>query len=191
VTRAEIKIAGFGGQGVISAGIIVGKAASIFDKFHATMIQAFGPEARGSACSTQVVVDQVPIAYPYIQRPSVLVAFNQEAYELFEPQLRDDGLLLYEEDMVTLRPNQRATLRTFGVPATRIAEEVGRSMVQNVVMVGFFTAFCDFLTYESVQKAVLDSIPAATKDLNLAALKRGYEHGQKVRAGNGVAAASR
>jgi len=188
VTRAEIKIAGFGGQGVISAGIIVGKAASIFDSYHATMIQAFGPEARGSACSTQVVVDQTPIAYPYIQRPSVLVAFNQEAYELFEPQLRDDGLLLYEEDMVKLRPNQRRTLRTFGIPATRIAEEVGRAMVQNVVMVGFFTAFCDFLTYDAVQKAVLDSTPASTKDLNLAALKRGYEYGQKVRAGGAVGA---
>jgi len=188
VTRAEIKIAGFGGQGVISAGIIVGKAASIFDSYHATMIQAFGPEARGSACSTQVVIDQTPIAYPYIQRPSVLVAFNQEAYELFEPQLRDDGLLLYEEDMVKLRPNQRRTLRTFGIPATRIAEEVGRAMVQNVVMVGFFTAFCDFLTYDAVQKAVLDSTPASTKDLNLAALKRGYEYGQKVRAGGAVGA---
>lgn len=188
MTRAEIKIAGFGGQGVISAGIIVGKAASIFDSYHATMIQAFGPEARGSACSTQVVIDQTPIAYPYIQRPSVLVAFNQEAYELFEPQLRDDGLLLYEEDMVKLRPNQRRTLRTFGIPATRIAEEVGRAMVQNVVMVGFFTAFCDFLTYDAVQKAVLDSTPAATKDLNLAALKRGYEYGKTVRAGGAVGA---
>jgi 2-oxoglutarate ferredoxin oxidoreductase subunit gamma len=190
VTRAEIKIAGFGGQGVIMAGIIVGKAASIFDRHHATMIQAFGPEARGSACSTQVVVDQAPIAYPYIQRPSVLVAFNQEAYELFEPQLRDDGLLLYEEDMVTLHPNQRPTLRTFGVPATRIAEEVGRAMFQNVVMIGFFTAFCDFLSYHAVENAVLDSIPPATKDLNLAALKRGFDHGQKVRAGGRVPAAS-
>ena len=188
MTRSEIKIAGFGGQGVIMAGIIVGKAASIFDRYHATMIQAFGPEARGSACSTQVVVDEAAIAYPYIQRPSILVAFNQEAYELFEPQLRDDGLLLYEEDMVTLRPKQRDSLRAFGVPATRIAEEVGRAMVQNVVMVGFFAAFCDFLTYDAVQKAVLDSIPPATKDLNLAALKRGFEHGQLVRAGNGAMA---
>jgi 2-oxoglutarate ferredoxin oxidoreductase subunit gamma len=138
-----------------------------------------------------VVIDQAPIAYPYIQRPSILVVFNQEAYELFEPQLQDDGLLLYEEDMVTLRPNQRSTLHTFGIPATRFAEEVGRTMVQNVVMVGFFTAFSDFLTYEAVEKAVLDSIPPATKDMNLAALKRGFDHGQMLRAGSKVAAASR
>lgn len=189
MTRAEIKIAGFGGQGVIMAGIIIGKAASIFDDFHATMIQSFGPEARGSACSTQVVVDRALIAYPYINKSSILVVFNQEAYELFEPQLKDDGLLLYEEDMVTLRPDQRASIRAYGVPATRIAEEVGRALVQNVVMVGFFAAFCDFLAYDAVEKAVLDSIPPATKDLNFAALKRGYEHGQKVCAGNGVPAA--
>jgi 2-oxoglutarate ferredoxin oxidoreductase subunit gamma len=176
MNRAEIKIAGFGGQGVIMAGIILGKAASIFDRFHATMIQSFGPEARGSACAAQLIVDENPIAYPYIKTASFLVAFNQDAYELFGPQLRPDGTLIYEEDMVKLHTDRPTAWRTYAIPATRIAEEIGRSLYQNVVMLGAFAAITGWLSYESVEKAVKDSIPRGTEEVNLKALKRGYDH---------------
>ena len=176
MNRAEIKIGGFGGQGVIMAGIILGKAASIFDRHCATMIQSFGPEARGSACAAQVIVDEKPIAYPYIKTASILIAFNQDAYESFAPQLRPDGILIHEADMVHLRDDHPVTLRRFGIPATRIAEEIGRALYQNVVMIGAFSAITGWLSYESVEKAVRDSIPRGTEETNLAALKRGYDH---------------
>ncbi len=175
--HAEIKIAGFGGQGVIMAGIIIGKAASIFNEYNATMIQSFGPEARGSACSAQVIVDRSPIAYPYVQHSSILVALNQEAYKLFAPSLSKDGILIYEQDMVTLDPSVTNGVRLYGVSATRIAEELGRVIVQNVVMVGFFAAVTGLLSYEDVSSAVKDSIPAGTEGLNLEALKRGFDAG--------------
>jgi 2-oxoglutarate ferredoxin oxidoreductase subunit gamma len=154
MSRNEIKIAGFGGQGVILAGMIIGKAASIFGDLHATMIQSFGPEARGSACSAQVIVDRDEIAYPYVRNSSIVVAFNQEAYKQSESTISDGGMLIYEEDMVTPGDLACRGIRMFAVPATRIAEELGRVIVGNVVMVGFFTAVTGLLDYEAVEKVV-------------------------------------
>ena len=93
----EIKIGGFGGQGVILTGIIVGKAAAIFDDKYSTMTQAFGPEARGSSCSSQVIISDEKILYPYVTAPKVLVVMSQDAYTRFAPQMSqdDDALLLY------------------------------------------------------------------------------------------------
>jgi 2-oxoglutarate ferredoxin oxidoreductase subunit gamma len=182
VRSAQIKVAGFGGQGVILAGIILGKAASIFDKYHATLIQSFGPEARGSACAAQVMIDADPIAYPYIKHPSILIAFNQDAYQLFGRQLQPDGLLIYEQDIVVLDDSHPATVRTVAVPATRIAEELGRRLVQNIVMVGAFAGIVDLISYEAVEKAVLDSIPRGTEELNSKALARGYEFSKSLSA---------
>ena len=180
MNRIDIKIAGFGGQGVIMAGAILGKAASIFDDKFATMIQSFGPEARGSACSAQVVIDAEAIAYPYIKRPSVLVAMNQEAFKLFAPQLPEHGTLIYEQDIVEPKGISLPEDRMFGIPATRIAEDVGRTIVLNVVMVGFFAAVTGFLSRQSVEDAVKDSIPRGTEKMNLDALGRGFEYGQKL-----------
>lgn len=184
MNRAEIKVAGFGGQGVILAGIIIGKAASIYDNKHATMIQSFGPEARGSACAAQVMIDRNPIAYPYIKHPSILVAFNQDAYNLFAHQLSENGILIYEEDIVTLGNQHPKSTQTFGVPATRIAEEIGRTLVQNIVMVGAFAGIVDLISFEAVEKAVRDSIPRGTEDLNMRALERGYAFAQDLISAN-------
>ncbi|MEW5875113.1 MAG: 2-oxoacid:acceptor oxidoreductase family protein [Candidatus Zixiibacteriota bacterium] len=180
MSRSEIKIAGFGGQGVIMAGMIIGKAASIFGSLHATMIQSFGPEARGSACSAQVIVDRDEIAYPYVRNSSILVALNQEAYKQSEALISDGGTLIYEEDMVKPGDLAQRGIRMYSVPATRIAEELGRVIVGNVVMVGFFTAVTNLLDYQSVEQAVRDSVPKAAEELNLKALRRGFEHGTRV-----------
>lgn len=174
MTKAEIKVAGFGGQGVILAGIILGKAASIYDHMHATMIQSFGPEARGSACAAQIMIDKDPIAYPYIKHPSILVAFNQDAYNLFAHQLLDHGILIYEESIVALDHRHPKSTRTYGVPAARIAEEIGRTLVQNIVMIGAFAGLVDLISFEAIEKAVRDSIPRGSEDLNMKALEAGY-----------------
>lgn len=177
----EIKIGGLGGQGVILGGIIVGKAAALFDNKHSCLTQAFGPEARGSACSAQVVVDDAPILYPYVSRPHILVAMSQDAWTKFGPELREDGTLLYEEELV--RPGALPPgIRAFGVPATRIAEELGRRMVLNIVMVGFFTAVTRLVAEDAARKAVADSVPPSTIDLNVKAFERGLEYGKKLRA---------
>jgi len=177
----EIKIGGLGGQGVILGGIIIGKAAALYDNKFSALTQAFGPEARGSACSAQVIVDESPILYPYVHRPHLLVCMSQDAFVKFSPELREDGMLLYEEELV--KPTNLAKgVKAFGVPATRLAEELGRKMVLNIVMVGFFTAITKLVGEEAVRKAVADSVPPNTIDLNTRAFDKGLEYGKKLRA---------
>lgn len=179
MATTEIKFGGLGGQGVILAAMIVGKAAALFDKKEATLTQAFGPEARGSACSAQVVISDARILYPYVQRPQILVTMSQQAYTLFSPALADGGILLIEEEMV--KPESiPAGARIYSIPATRIAEQLGRRMVLNIVMVGFFAATTDIVAVEAIRKSVTDSVPKGTTDLNLKAFDSGYEFGRKL-----------
>lgn len=173
----EIRIAGFGGQGVILSAQVLGKAASIHQGEFATMTQNFGPEARGGACSAQLVLSDKPVLYPYVTRPDVLVVMSQEAYTKFGPELKDGGTLLMERDLVRVT-DLPAHTRIYSVPATRLAEELGKRMVLNIVMVGFFTAITRLLNADAVRKAVADSVPAAFRELNLKAFDRGYEYGE-------------
>ena len=181
MTRTEIKIGGFGGQGVILSGYIIGRAASIYDNKYATMIQAFGPEARGSACSAQVIVSSDPIDYPYIVTPQIVIVISQEAYTRFAPELAAGGTLITEEELV-IPHNLRKDIRHFSIPATRLAEELGKKIVLNIVMMGFMTAVTKLIDPEAMRKAVTASVPKGTEDLNLRAFERGYEYGMRVMA---------
>ena len=172
----EIRIAGFGGQGVILSAIVLGKAVSIFQGEFATMTQNFGPEARGGACSAQLVVSDTPILYPYVTKPDILVVMSQEAYVRFIPELKDGGILIIEEDLVR-GSDLGKEIQVYSVPATRIAETLGKRMVLNSVMVGFFTAVTHLLDPDAVGKAVADSVPASFRDLNLKAFEKGLEYG--------------
>ncbi|MDZ7293944.1 MAG: 2-oxoacid:acceptor oxidoreductase family protein [candidate division KSB1 bacterium] len=182
--RTEIRVSGYGGQGVILAGYIIGKATAIFEKKHATLTQSFGPEARGSACSAQVICSDEPIHYPYIRTPNILIAMSQEAYTKFEPELDPNGLLLIEEDLVKAKP-PRDNIRMYAVPATRLAEQLGRRIVLNIVMLGFFTAVTNTVSKEAMEKAVLSSIPKGTEEINRKAFEIGYEYGMKLLASRG------
>jgi 2-oxoglutarate ferredoxin oxidoreductase subunit gamma len=174
----EIRIAGFGGQGVILTGMVIGKAASIYDSKHVTLTQSFGPEARGSACSVQLIVSTEPILYPYLTGEDILVVMSQEAYTRFAPELRPAGMLLYEQELVQLG-DLDPTIKTVGVPATRLAEELGRRLVLNMVMVGFVAALTDLASAQAVRQAVETSVPKGTEKLNLAAFEKGLEYGRQ------------
>ncbi|MBZ5588768.1 MAG: 2-oxoacid:acceptor oxidoreductase family protein [Acidobacteriia bacterium] len=181
--KTEIRVGGLGGQGVILCGMIIGKAASIFDGKHATLIQAFGPEARGSACSAQVTVADEAIGYPYVKNPDVLIVMSPDAYTQFAPQLKAGGTLLYEKELITLDDKLPAGVKALGIPATRFAEELGRRLVLNIVMTGFFAGVTGVVSFDAVEKAVKSSVPKGTEDLNLRAFRKGYEYGRDQVAG--------
>jgi len=172
----EVRIAGFGGQGVILSAIVLGKAASIYQGAFATMTQNFGPEARGGACSAQLVLSETPVLYPYVTHPDIMIVMSQEAYVRFAPELKNRGILIIEQDLVRVSDTNKE-LKVYSVPATRIAEELGKRMVLNSVMVGFFTAVTQLLEPDAVRKAVADSVPSSFRDLNLKAFERGFEYG--------------
>lgn len=175
--RHEIRLCGYGGQGIILAGHIIGQAAAIFEHKHATFIQDYGPEARGGACRADVVVSDERVLYPYIDTPSVLVAMFQEAYDKYSPRNRDDTLVIVDQELVT--PKKLKGSRLLTIPAKRIAEELGRVMVANTVMLGFVTAVTSVVSVDAMGKSILASVPKGTGELNLEAFEQGYAYAQK------------
>jgi len=169
--RKEIRITGFGGQGVVLAGHIIGHACAVNGGKHATMIQSFGPEARGSACSTTLAVSDTEVLYPYIGRPDIFVVMSGEGYDKYRDELKDDGILVYEKDLVKVR--EKEGQKSYGVSSTRLAEEIGRAIVQNIVMLGFFAAATEIVPVETMRQAVEESVPKGTEALNLRAFDAG------------------
>ena len=173
----EIRIAGFGGQGVILSAHIIGRAVALHENGYATMTQNYGPEARGGAASAALVISDQPVLFPYVANPDILVVLSQEAFTRFTPDVKEGGVLLVEEDLVHIQ-NIPQQLKVYSIPATRIAEELGKKMVLNVVMVGFFCAITGALSNEACRKAVQDCVPAKFLDLNLKAFDRGFQFGK-------------
>jgi 2-oxoglutarate ferredoxin oxidoreductase subunit gamma len=173
VSRCEIRLAGFGGQGIILAGYLLGKAAALYDGREAVLTQAYGPEARGGACNADVVISDEPIGYPEVSRPDVLALMSQEASDLFVPTARSDGLFLLDEGLV--QPMDHAGVCS--VPATALADKLGRRIVANMVMLGFLSAATNNLvTLAALEQAIRTSVRPHTLDLNLQALRVGYAH---------------
>ena len=175
----EIRLTGFGGQGMIRFGYLLGKAASIFDGKHATMTQSFGPEARGSACSSQVVISGDRVLYPYVTTPNIVVAMSQEGYAKHGQNIADQGTLLVDEDLV--KPDKtKKGIKLFAIPSTRFAEEMKARIAANVVMFGFFTAVTGLISEESAKKAIKDSFKEKIIDLNMRAFDKGYQYGKEL-----------
>ncbi len=175
----EIRITGFGGQGVIRFGYLLGKAASIYDGKQATMTQSFGPEARGSACSSQVVVSDDRVLYPYVTTPRFVVAMSQEGYAKHANNITSDGILIIDEDLV--KPDQpKKGVKFFAIPSTRLAEDMGAKIAANIVMFGFFTAVTNLTTEKSARKAIEASFSEKLAELNLKAFDKGFQFGKNV-----------
>jgi len=179
MTTTEIRFSGFGGQGIIRCALISGKALSLYDGLNASMNQSFGPEARGSACASQLVVSDARVLYPYITNPHVLVSMSQEAYDKYEPELRDDGFLIIDTDLVKPKP-LRGKIKMFAIPSTRFAEELGNRIIANLVMLGFFTAVTKIVTADAMKKALPGLVPDRFLDLNKRAFDKGYEYGLRI-----------
>lgn len=174
----DIRFSGLGGQGIVRCGLISGKALSLFDNKHATMTQSFGPEARGSACSSQLVVSDDRVLYPYIISPTILVSMSQEAYEKYLPNLAKGGTLIIDKDLVKLQ-DMEENIKVYSIPATRFAEELGNRIIANLVMLGFFTAVTKIVSPEAMKKALPGLVPERFLDLNIRAFDKGYDYGEE------------
>jgi 2-oxoglutarate ferredoxin oxidoreductase subunit gamma len=175
--RQEIRLGGFGGQGIMLAGFILGRAAILAGK-HAVMTQSYGPEIRGARVAADVVVDDELIDYPKVIRPDISVMLFQEAYDYYCHEV--NRALIYDGDLVQLREEhlQQKGLEVHAIRANHIAEELGRRVVANIVTLGALVALTDVLPVEAVEEAVLRSVPEKALDLNKEAFRRGLEHGK-------------
>ena len=173
--QQEIIITGFGGQGIVLAGHILGQAVALGDQRHSTLVQSYGPEARGGACSAEVIISDHPIHYPYVRHPDILVCMSQSGFDKFIGVLKDEGLLLIDQDLV--RQAGITGQEAFSIPCTRIAEEMGRKMMANIIMLGFFTAVTEAVSLDAARKTVLASVPKGTEEMNTIAFQKGYDYG--------------
>ena len=173
----EVVIAGFGGQGIVLTGAILGKAAVLHDHKHAIMTQSYGPEARGGSCSSQVIISDDEILSPGVEHPQILLCMNQEGYEKNVNSLLPGGLLVWDTDLVDPKQTGQG-LTTYDIPCTRIAEKLGNKMMANIVLLGFLTAVSEVVSTESLKQAVLDTVPPRTMENNSKAFETGREYGQ-------------
>lgn len=177
--RIEVRLAGFGGQGIIRAGLMLAMAACIYDNKNAVQTQSYGPESRGGSCKSEVVISDEEVDYPRVVEPDVLVVMSQEAFTTYAKTLKQDGLLLLDPDMVP-RNEFKDTAQVYKIPSTKMAEEMGKTIVANVVMLGAMIAISKITTPEAFKNALLSNIPKGTEKLNLAAFEKGYEFGTKL-----------
>ncbi len=177
--KTEIRLAGFGGQGIILSGHILGKAASLFEKREAVFTQSYGPEARGGSCSADVVISDSTVHYPKVVKPDVLVLMSQGAWATYGENIRPSGTMILDEDLVKLEKEPDG-ITIYRVPATRIAEEMGKKIVANIVMLGAVAALGGVVDYRSLKESVLSSIPPGTEELNVSAFDKGYEYGMGI-----------
>jgi len=179
--RKEIRFAGFGGQGMILAGHIAGKAAAVHEGKEAVLTQSYGPEARGGACSAQLVVDTEDIDYPLVSQPDITVIMSQEAFNKFAKDSKPGSTMIVDQDLVETDMEGENVYR---VPMTRLAEEMGKRIVANIVMLGAFTAVTGLISKDAMLESVKSSVPPKTIDLNVKAFEAGYEYARQQKEGS-------
>jgi 2-oxoglutarate ferredoxin oxidoreductase subunit gamma len=171
--KAEIRIGGSGGQGVVLAGQILGKAA-VLDGKNALQTQAYGAEARGSMAKSEVIISDGRIGFPAVRKCDVLVAMNQEALDALLNDLKETATLIVDSTNVTAIPETRA--KVYKLPITETAKKTfGDSLYANMVMLGAFARITKLVTQASVEKAIRENVSAKTIETNVTAFKKGAQ----------------
>ena len=178
VKRTEIRFAGFGGQGVVLAGVLLGTAASVTDGRRAVQTQSYGAAARGGGARSEVVISDEPITYPRVTHPDIMVAMSEEAMAKYGAAMKPGALLFIDSDLVKAVP--RDDVRLVGAPVSNLAtQELGRTIVANLVMLGVLVAKTGIVSLPGMEAAIRENVPPKTIDLNLKAFRKGLELGEK------------
>lgn len=176
--RYEIRLAGEGGQGMILAGVILAEAAAVHDGLNAVQTQSYGPEARGGASRSEVIVAQGEVDYPKVMAADFLLCMSQEACDKFYTQVKEDGWILVDASNVTRIPSHRAV----ALPISDIAEETtGRRITASMVGLGLVGGLSGVVSQDALEKAVADRVPAGTEEINLKALAAGFAEAERLR----------
>ncbi len=168
--RREVRFSGFGGQGIILSAVILGRAAVMYDHTFAVQTQVYGPEARGGASMSAVIIDDEEILYPKVANPDIFVIMSQEGFEKYGAAAQLDAVMLLDSTLVHSRPD----CMFYEIPATAVARKtLGRDIVANIVMLGALVGYTHVVSEEALKKAILDSVPKGTEELNTKAMELG------------------
>ena len=179
MSRYEVRIGGFGGQGVVTMAVVAGETASLYDRKFVVQTQSYGPEARGGASKSEIVISDEEIDFPKVQAPDVFVVLSRAAYLEYVNGLKDDGILIIDEDLVKIESDIPKTMKVYKIPATRIADkEVGSKQATNVVMLGAFAVITKVLSIEGLKARIEEKWPRFVKS-NMLALELGMKAGEE------------
>jgi 2-oxoglutarate ferredoxin oxidoreductase subunit gamma len=182
--RVEIRLSGFGGQGIITAGVILGRAAAVNEGRNAVMAQSYGPESRGGASAAEVLIDDGEIDYPHVVQPDAIMVLSQEAYTKYGIGRPNGALLIVERDLVEIDEEAEKGKIVMQVPFTALAEKVGRRLVLNMVALGFLCRATGAVSAEALKQAIAASVPPGSEKINLQAFETGYQYMDGLRMAN-------
>jgi len=169
--RTEIRIAGTGGMGVVLAGVILGHAAVVYGGLDAVQSQSYGPEARGTAAKSEVIISDLPIRYPKVRKSDYFVAMSQKALELYISGSKDGSIVLADPDLV--KTNKIERFEVIEVPAMRTADELGLRLVANMVMLGALVKKARLFPIDVLEKTLTEFIPPKALKVNIDAIHAG------------------
>jgi len=176
MNRYELRLSGSGGQGLILAGIILGEAVSIYDNKNAVQTQSYGPEARGGASRSEVIISNEEIDYPKIRKADLLLAMSQEAYDTYINDLKENGILVFDPLFVKINNKNSNKYIIYEIEATKIAlEKIGKKIFANIVALGFIVGITNIVSIEAIKKSLIARAPKGTEESNLIALEEGYK----------------
>lgn len=179
--RYEVRLAGEGGQGMILAGVILAEAAAVHDGLNAVQTQSYGPEARGGASRSEVIIARGEVDYPKVMAADLLLCMSQEACDRFYEQVKEEGLIVVDSTSVSRVPSHRAV----AVPISRLAEEAtGRRITASIVALGLATGLTGVVSHQALAAAVSERVPAGTEEMNLKALEAGFDAAQRLKKGS-------
>jgi len=177
--RFEIRVAGFGGQGVVTIGRVLGSAFTIYEGVNSVNTRSYGPESRGGACRSEVVVSRGEIHYPSVRKADVLVTLSQTALDKYIADLKEDGILLIDPNSVKDVPEK---LHYYEVPAMELAQALGNIKFQNSVVLGALAALLEaMIKKESLKSAIAENVPPKTIEKNIEAFEAGWAHIMKAK----------
>jgi len=167
--RINVRFAGAGGQGVILSSVLLAKAYGLGENYNISQTQSYGPEARGGACKAEVVISDDSIDYMKVDKADVFVAYNQVGYDKYADRVKADAIVLINSTLVeTDDPDH------YRVPATEIAEEMGKPFAVNMIMLGALTKLLPKLHSPTVEEEIKQNFSASIAGINLNAYERGY-----------------
>lgn len=174
--RYEMRFGGAGGQGVITAAVILAEAAGVYDGFNVCQTQSYGPQSRGGNSKAELVISRKEIDYPKVIKMDCFLAMNQTALDDYFYDFETNGLLVVDSTFVSQTPTSRA----ISLPFTAMARELGKEIVANIVAIGAVAKLCGKISLESVEKAVLARVPAKFRELNQQALIMGIKAAEQI-----------
>ncbi len=177
--KKEICLSGSGGQGLILAGIILAEAAGIYDGFEIAQTQSYGPEARGGASRSEVIISDEKIDYPKIEKADILLALTQKACDKYVQNLKKGGLLLVDSTNVLNIPSISGEI--YHYPITKDATDVlGNQLVTNIISLGIIVQLTNIVSKDAIKNALQNRIPERIRDLNKRALEHGFQIGKNL-----------